>query len=382
MAEVFSPRRAGIVAWRVLRQIIRDKRTLGMMIAMPTVIMLIFGFALSGDVRNIPVLIENLDEGYTTQPGLLPAKTKNFDDIAKALQTDVRIKFIEGDYAEGVKGVDHGDYSASVRIPVGFSEAAFKNTLGSDSPATIDVYIDATKPAIKGSILAALQSALKDAFGGVGVDIRQVNAFGGAEYSGLDVSIPSVIGFVLTFLVLLISLIIIAKENYMGTLQRLYSTPLTALERLLGYVAALLVLGMMMSGVILAVGVGVFHVTVKGSIPLLIAAAFVYALSHVLLAVFLSNFAKNELQAVQIAPLISLPSMALSGMPVPVNSLPEAVQALAKLVPLYYGNRIFDGIMLKGYGIQELSGDLLVVCGMAVLFLLLALTTVKDRIDA
>lgn len=82
------------------------------------------------------------------------------------------------------------------------------------------------------------------------------------------------------------------------------------------------------------------------------------------------------------APLISLPSMALSGMLVPVNSLPDFVQPLARLVPLYYGNRIFEGLMLKGYGVQELATDILVVAGMAVLFLALALMTVKDRIDA
>ncbi|MDP2900557.1 MAG: ABC transporter permease, partial [Candidatus Bathyarchaeota archaeon] len=136
---------------------------------------------------------------------------------------------------------------------------------------------------------------------------------------------------------------------------------------------------MVMAGVIFSIGVWVFHTEVRGSLPLLFLLA---ALTHVLLAVFLSNFSRNELQAVQMAPLISLPSMALSGMLVPVNSLPDFVQPLARLVPLYYGNRIFEGLMLKGYGVQELATDILVVAGMAVLFLALALMTVKDRIDA
>jgi ABC-2 type transport system permease protein len=96
----------------------------------------------------------------------------------------------------------------------------------------------------------------------------------------------------------------------------------------------------------------------------------------------LSNFARNELQAVQLAPIIALPSMALSGMLVPVSSLPEIIQPLARVIPLYYGNRIFEGIMLKGYGLSELGGDLLVICGMAAIFLVLAAMTVKDSIDA
>ena len=127
-------------------------------------------------------------------------------------------------------------------------------------------------------------------------------AFGNVEYSGLDVSIPSVIAFVLTFLVLLISLIIITRESTSGVLDRLYATPLSAIERLLGYSIALLLLGIVMVSVILVIGIGVFGVAVQGSIALLFSGAVLYALAHIFLAVFLSNFAKNELQAVQMAP--------------------------------------------------------------------------------
>jgi ABC-2 type transport system permease protein len=100
------------------------------------------------------------------------------------------------------------------------------------------------------------------------------------------------------------------------------------------------------------------------------------------MAVFLSNFARNELQAVQMAPLIALPSMALSGMLIPINSFPEWVQIVAKFVPMYYGNQIFEGIMLKGYGIADLALQFTIVGTIALLFLVLAIMTVKDRITA
>lgn len=139
---------------------------------------------------------------------------------------------------------------------------------------------------------------------------------------------------------------------------------------------------MLLVGVILVVGIGIFGAVVKGSMSVLLFAAVLYALTHVLMAVFLSNFAKNELQAVQMAPLIALPSLALSGMLVPVNSLPDYIQPIAKLFPLYYGNQMFEGIMLKGYGILELAPDFLIIGGVALLFFVLSLATVKDRIDA
>jgi ABC-2 type transport system permease protein len=137
----------------------------------------------------------------------------------------------------------------------------------------------------------------------------------------------------------------------------------------------------MMVVVLLVIGVGIFDVVVKGDLLDLFFGAVIYALVHVLMAVSLSNFARNELQAVQLAPLIAFPSMALSGMLVPVNSLPDFVQPFARLIPLYYGNRIFEGIMLKGYGLMQLAPDLMAILGMAMIFMVLAFATVKDRLE-
>jgi ABC-2 type transport system permease protein len=398
----FSPSRVSAVTWRVLKQITRDKRTLGMMIVMPAVIMLIFGFALGGEVKNVPILVDNQDSGYTV--GATGTVLHFGDNITASLQSDDRVKVTVGNYDGGTRGVDNGTYYAAILIPSNFSQVLFQSSTsqnlqrlgnitlppaimqtlignGTVDNASIPIYIDGTKPQNEASILGALQSALQGAFGS-GVSIDKQFAFGNMEYSGLDVSIPSVMAFVLTFLVLLISLIIITRETTSGVLARIYATPLSAIERLLGYSIALLVLGMVMVGVILGIGIGVFGAVVQGNLVLLFFGAVLYALAHIFMAVFLSNFAKNELQAVQMAPLIALPSMALSGMLIPVNSFPDWVQTISKFVPMYYGNRIFEGIMLKGYGLGNLALEFAVVGGIAALFFVLAVTTVKDRIPA
>jgi ABC-2 type transport system permease protein len=415
----FSVNRVGAVTWRVLKQIGRDRRTLGMMIAMPAIIMLIFGFALGGEVKNVPITIDNQDNGYTVAESSDLNSTVYFGgNLTTALLGDDRVKVTQCPFDLGLSGVDNGTFYAAILIPVNFSETIFKHGLGNAADqlanvnivinstmgnhqvsiplnlsqalsdvgisdnATLAIYIDGTKPQNEASILAALQSALQDSVGGGGITLDKQFAFGNVEYSGLDVSIPSVIAFVLTFLVLLISLIIITRETSSGVLARLYATPLSAIERLLGYSTALLLLGILMVGVILGIGIGVFGVAVQGNLGLLFFGAVLYALAHIFLAVFLSNFAKNELQAVQMAPLIALPSMALSGMLIPINAFPDWVQVIAKFVPMYYGNRIFEGIMLKGYGIGDLTFEFAVVSGIAALFFILAVSTVKDRISA
>ena len=400
----FSPQRVSAVSWRVLKQISRDRRTIGMMIAMPAVIMLIFGFALGGQVKHLPILVDNQDSGFSI--GVTPSTSFHFgDSIVSSLEQDDRIKVTLGNYDEGIRGVDNGTYYAAIHIPSNFSQSLFlsqtsqslkhlgnvslplsiKQILSLNNTSqnvTVPIYLDGTKPANEASILGALQTALQSSFGSGGVTLDKQFAFGNVEFSGLDVSIPSVIAFVLTFLVLLISLIIVSRESTSGVLSRLYVTPLSAIERLLGYSIALLMLGIIMVAVILGIGIGVFGVVVRGSIFLLFFGAVLYALAHVFLAVFLSNFAKNELQAVQMAPLIALPSMALSGMLIPVSTFPDWVQTIAKFIPMYYGNRVFEGIMLKGYGISNLGLEFAVIGGIALLFFVLAVSTVKDRITA
>lgn len=369
------------VASRVLKQISRDRRTLGMMIAMPAVIMLIFGFALGGQVKNIPIVVDNQDSGYTISNG--PNSTISMylgDSILASLQKDGTVKVINGSFDNGVTGVNDGKYYASILIPSNFSKSLFLATHGEAVNASLQIYIDGTKPQIEQGIIGAVESSVQRSLGSQGVTLTEEFAFGGVQFSGLDESIPSVIAFVLTFLVLLISLIIVSRETTSGVLSRIYTTPLSAIERLLGYSAALLILGIVMVGVVLGVGVGIFGAVVRGSIILLFLAAVLYALVHIFLAIFLSNFARNELQAVQMAPLIALPSMALSGMLIPVATFPAWVQTIAKFVPMYYGVNLFQGIMLKGYGVANLAFDFVVVAVIAVLFLILAMMTVKDRL--
>ena len=377
----FSIRRSAAVAERVLVQIRRDRRTLGMLFAMPAVIMLIFGFALGGQVSNVPILVDNQDAGYLANLGVTGTPVYAGSHILASLQTDSAVSVRAGSFESGKQGVDSGAYFAAVLIPSNFSQVAFMQTQGRNVSASIQLYIDGTKPSIVATVLGAIQNAVQNSSRVKGFNLVQQYAYGG-KFSGLDVSLPSVIAFVLTFLVLLISLLTVSRETTSGTLPRLYTTPLTAVERLVGYTLSLLVVSIMMVVVVLVVGIGLFGAVVRGDPLLLFGAALLYALSQVLLAVFLSNFARNEFQAVQLAPLIALPSMALSGMLVPIFSLPGWIQPISKVIPMYYANQLFEGIMLKGYGAGTVAFDFLVVVAIAVLFLLLAMTTVKDRMDA
>jgi len=376
----FSLSRLIAVTWRVLTQVSRDRRTIALIIFIPAIIMLIFGFVFGGQAKNLPILVDNQDSGQTIHSGLNYTSVNFGNKVLSQLQADDRVKLSEGSFESGKTGVDNGTYYAAIAFPANFSQVLLLRNAGqSSSNVSVTIYIDGTNPTIEANILAALQSSMQNTFGNGGVVLDQQFAFGGIQFSSLDVSIPSVISLVLTQTVLLISLIIIVRETTSGVLSRLYTMPLSALERLLGYSLALLILAMAMTGVVLFIGLGIFGAIVQGSFALLFLGAVLYALLNIFLAVFLSNFAKNELQAVQMVPLITLASMALSGLLIPVESFPGWVQILARFVPMYYANKLFEGVMLKGYGIGNLAQQFIILGGIALLFFVLAVATVKDR---
>jgi ABC-2 type transport system permease protein len=349
------------------------------MIFVPAIIMLIFGLVAGGAAKNLAVLVDNQDVGYTISAGQNSTSLHFGNSILSSLQSDDRVKVNLGSFASGQAGVDNGTYYAAILFPANFSKVLFLRNAGQSLNASVTVYIDGTNPTIETTVLAALQSSLQNTFGSGGVVLDQQFAFGGVQFSGLDVSIPAVISLVLTQVVLLISIITLVKETTSGIMPRLYATPLSGFERLLGFSLALLILGIGMTGVVLFIGLVIFGAIVQGSFVLLFFGAVLFALLNIFLAVFLSNFAKNELQAVQMVPLITLPSMALSGMLIPVSSFPGWVQTIAQFVPMYYANKVFEGIMLKGYGIDNLAPQFIIIGVIALLFFVIAVMTVKDR---
>jgi len=361
----FSFRRVMAIALRTINQFRRDRRTLGLLFVVPVFIMLIFGLAFSGEVRNLPIIIDNQD----TIVGVV---------LEDHLVNDTRVTLTEGNYTEGIEEVENGNYYAVLLIPSNFTWNLMNNI-----SADIFLYLDGTKPTIRGSILGSIRDAIEGAIeqvaGEVGIGLVQELAFGGAEFSGLDVGIPAVIAFVLIFLLVIVGVITIIREKIQGTQDRLYATPLRSSERLLGYVIGLLLIAMIMITLTLIFGVLVFGAKVQGNVFLLIFAALLFGIAHVFLAVFLANFAQNELQAIQFAPLTAIPSMALGGMLVPTVSLPAWLYPVSYIVPLTYGINLFEGIMLKGWGFQELWLDFTVVAGMCVIFFILAVITVRNR---
>jgi ABC-2 type transport system permease protein len=336
------------------------------------IFMLIFGVALAGEVKNVPIVIDIEDQGAIVP---LVGNVNLGNKILENMQEDDRVLIKEESYQSGVDRVENSDYYASILI-----DANFTMSLLSTQSAEITIYIDSTKPGMKASIYGALNDALREATEGQGIKLNEINAYAGIELSGLDTSIPIVMGYILSFLILIISIIIAIREDVGHTKARLFSSPLSPMERILGYVLALTFFAILETSIVLSIAIFVFGSTVQGSIWLLFGSAFIFGVVHILLAFLLSNFAKNELQSVQMAVLVAIPSLAISGMLIPIPSLPPSIQLISKIVPLTYGIVIFEGIMLKAWGIAELTYEFTILLVLMVALFILSLVTSKDYI--
>ena len=366
----FSASRVFALSTRVLKQFTRDRRTLGMIIIFPIMFMLVFGVVLSGEVKHVPIRIEVADTGVTNP---FTNETVNIgEDILDSLVANDRVEVELASYSESIDMVEAAEIEAAVLIPENFTQ-----DLTSTGNATIKVYYDGTKPQLKASVFTALTEAFKDLSKG-GIDFEEIQAFGVGELSGFDVGIPAVMGYILTFLILLLSVLTAIREDVNHTKTRLYTTPITPVERILGYVIALSLFAMVETTIVIAIAIYVFGATVHGNIYLLFGAGLLYGISHIFLAFLLSNFAKNELQSVQMAILIAIPSLALSGMLIPIFTFPEYLKWVAAFVPLTYGIRTFEGIMLRGWGLAELWFEFTVISVLTVVFFVLALLSSSD----
>lgn len=334
--------------------------------------MLIFGITLSGEIKNLPISIEIIDDGYIHP---ISSDELNFaGNFTEILENDDRIQLHNYSYLEGISKVEKGEVVAAILIP-----ANFTRDLILQNNVSISIYIDGTKPQIKLTAYIAIREAIQDVYGGDLLTLEEELAFGGAEFSSLDVSIPQVIGIIMTFLILLLAILTVIREDTGKTKLRLFTTPLTSIERILGYSIALSILTMIETGIILMVAIFIFQTAVQGSIWLLILAGYIFGMAHIFLEFFLSNYAKNEFQAVQFAILVAVPALAFSGMLIPISSLPPIVSYISKVVPLTYGITIFEGIMLRGWGLSELWFEFTYILGLTIFFFILALLSATDK---
>lgn len=346
-------------------QMRRDPATLRLMLVVPVMQLLIFGYAIRTDVRHLPMVV--FDQSHTQQSrGFVQSlvATDNF-----ALARDVH------SYAEAIAAVDAGQARSAVVIPPDFARR-----LKRGSTAPVQVLVDASDPTASQSAIGAAQMvgqrmniALVAARTGVDlatrmpVDVRVRPLYNPALANVMFV-VPGLVGIILSNILIIITALAIVRERETGTLEQLIVTPLARWEIMLGKIAPYVLVGYVQMTTVLLVGHFLFHVPVRGPLLALYATTFLFIVANLGLGLFISTLGRTQTQVTQTAFLFLLPNVLLAGFMFPREAMPFAARVFGWLLPLTFYLQLVRGIILKGNGLTQVWPQALALAVFAVAF--------------
>jgi ABC-2 type transport system permease protein len=331
------------------RQVRRDRLTFGMMVAVPIVQLILFGFAINGDPKHLPLAVVVMDKS---------AYSRSF---VAGLENSAYFRVTErpASVAEGDRLLEEGRVQFVLVVPSDFSRKLQRG----EHPVML-LAADATDPSATGNAIAALAGIGQRSIGrelGAAAEQpfelrvqRRYNPEGLTSYN----VIPGLIGVILTMTMVMMTSLAMTRERERGTMENLLATPARPFEVMLGKIVPYILIGYVQVLVIMVAARLLFDVPMVGSLVLLSAVLVVFIAANLAVGFTFSTIARNQLQAMQLTFFFFLPSMLLTGFMFPFRGMPAWAQAIGEALPLTHFLRIVRGILLKGNGLAEVAPHL------------------------
>jgi ABC-2 type transport system permease protein len=355
-------------------QLRRDRVSFAMIVMIPVMQLLLFGYAINTTPHNLPAAV------------LLQEDTDLGRSILKALENTAYFRFVRE--VHSVEEFDSlllsGKVLFGVEIPRGFERAVRRG----DHPALL-VAADATDPVAASSALSSLsvvvQTALEhDLFAGdppsLPFEIRAHARYNPAASSRLNI-VPGLVGTILTMTMLIFTALSVTREIERGTMESLLSMPIKPVEVMFGKIIPYVMVGFLQAAMILGIGILLFGVPVFGNMFLLALLSTLFITANLAIGYTFSTLAQNQLQAMQLSIMFFLPSILLSGFMFPFLGMPVWAQYVGECLPLTHYLRIVRAIMLKGSTLQNLQYDALALVGLTLLAMTVAVTRFRRTLD-
>ena len=362
-------RRLFAIVVKELRQLRRDKLTFAMIVGIPTMQLLLFGYAINMDIRHLPAAV--LDQARTAQSRQI---------IAELAQTQV----LDFEYRlRTPQDVDAllrtGDISAALVIP-----PDFERRLIEQDRAPLQIVVDGSDQTVQQAVrqLAALplNSLLDPAVSAPPDNVEIVNFYNPGRRAPVN-TVPGLIGVILTMTMVLFTAMALVRERERGNLEFLIATPVSPAELTVGKVLPFVGIGLLQVTLVLLLGVAIFQVPIRGSLIAVYVASLVFIVASLALGVFLSTLAKSQFQAMQLAFFTFLPQILLSGFMFPYAGMPWPAQWLAEIFPMTHFMRLIRGILLRAATLTDLWPELAALGVFIVVVLGIAITRTRKRLD-
>lgn len=376
-----NTRRVLSLARRVMRQVLRDRRTVGIMVLAPMLVLTLGAILFRSESAAIPLGVVNEDQGVT-----LPFTGEVFlgQRIADQVSASETFDVVQLNRGEMEAALRDGVVQGVLVFPQEFSAEFAVNRKavldlrleGSNPTRSVLITARATEAAMKA--LASLTTAgfglpgsAPDSDGGIELPVAAETTylFAGPEFDTMDYVAPVYIAFLALFFVFLLTCVAFLRERSQGTMERLLATPATRLEVVLGYMVGLGLFALIQVAIILFFTVLVLKIHYLGSLALLFLIVALLAIVGVSLGILASVFARTEFQVVQFIPLLIIPQALLGDLFWAIEDMPAYLQPFAYLMPITYANRALRDVMLKGWGIDRIWPNALVLIGFGALFI-------------
>ena len=380
MTGLFSPRRLGAMLAKEFVQMRRDRITFAMMLAVPIVQLLLFGYAINNDPRGLPAAILALGQDQYTRAVVSALEVSNYYRFGERPQSA----------ADAESLMAKGAISFLVTIPSDFGARVER----ADKPRIL-VEADATDPAAASGAVSALGTIASRALiraqgrepvtdpAGAGGDSlsfvvhRRYNPENITQYN----IVPGLLGVILQMTMVMMTAMALTREIERGTMENLLAMPATAGEIMLGKILPYLAVGSVQVVIVLGAAKLLFAVPFLGGLGLLLSCVLVFVLALVLLGYTISTVARTQLQAMQLTFFFFLPSLMLSGFMFPFAGMPGWAQALGELFPLTHFLRIIRAIMLKGAGLSDIGDEVFYLSLFVPVYAGLALMRFRSTLD-
>ena len=379
---VRSLRRLRAVAIKEVIQMRRDRLTFAMMVGIPVMQLLLFGYAINMDPKGLPTAVLSADQSGYGRSIVAALQNTGYFEISHRPRTEAELDRL----------LQAGRIQFGVQVPAGFARALQRG----ERPAVL-ILADATDPAATGNAVAALDRLLttalrRDLMAGPSRDLRPLPAeaapfeivvhrrYNPAGETQANI-VPGLLGVVLTLSMMLFTALAVTREVERGTMESLLAMPVRPVEVMLGKIAPYVVVGFVQTALILAAALHLFDVPLRGSLGLLLGLTTLFIVATLSVGYTFSTIAKNQLQAVQMSFFFFLPNLLLSGFMFPFRGMPEWAQWLGEVLPLTHFVRIVRGIMLKGSGVEDMIPDVLGLLAFAAVAMLVALARFRRTLD-
>jgi ABC-2 type transport system permease protein len=355
-------------------QLKRDRVSFAMIIMIPLVQLMLFGYAINTNPRHLPTAVLLQERSDLARSVLAALRNTDYFKVTQLPRTEAEVDQL----------LASGTVLFAIEIPANFERAVRRG----DKPAIL-VAADATDPVAAGSALGALSQVLQTALSHdrdvpdspvMPFEIRTHARYNPAGVTQLNI-VPGLVGTILTMTMLIFTALSVTREIERGTMESLLAMPITPVEIMLGKIAPYIMVGFVQASLIIGIGVTLFGVPVVGNLGVLAALSTLFIATNLSIGYTFSTVAQNQLQAMQMSMMFFLPNILLSGFLFPFSGMPTWAQYVGEALPLTHYLRIVRSVMLKGSSVVDLRYDAVALFVLMLIAMTIAVTRFRRTLD-